>query len=267
MGNTADAEKYLNRSRNWRNQWNPELTSLGFGGFLDARDANGFLGLDPLNCGGCYWSDPLYQGLSWEYSFNAHHDLDHLIDISGGQDMFVRRLQTMFEPDRNPNGDPQFNNTLFDPGNEPSFTTPYLFNWVGRQDLSVEISRRIAQRYYSPTPGGLPGNSDAGAMESWLLWSMIGLYPVTGQTTFLVGSPWFSDLALDLGDGKTLQINANGGNDSAFYVQSLQVNGEDWDRAWVTWDDIFARGGTLDFELGPDPVDWATGPPPPSPAS
>jgi putative alpha-1,2-mannosidase len=97
---------------------------------------------------------------------------------------------------------------------------------------------------------------------------MIGLWPMTGQTTFLVLSPWFPELTINLGTGKQLKITTTGGNkDTAFYVQSLKVNGEDWDKAWVTWEDVFANGGTMDFILGEETVDWATGDLPPSPAS
>lgn len=265
---TEDAQKYLDRSRNWRNQWNEDLVYGNFSGFVGPRAANGtFLAQDPLSCGGCYWADYYYQGLPIEYSFNAHHDIKHLVELSGGREEFVKRLEVMFTPGLNPSGSAAYNYTLFNPGNEPSFTTPFLFNYVGRQDLTVKYSRFIAKSYYHPTPGGLPGNSDAGAMESWVLWVMLGLYPMTGQTTFLIGSPWFSDLSIQLGEGKDLHITTTGGDDESYYVQSLKVNGKDWDKAWVSWEDIFAEGGSLDYVLGPEPVDWATGELPPSPAS
>ena len=150
--------------------------------------------------------------------------------------------------------------------NEPAFTTPYLFNFAGRQDLSVKYSRNSALSFYGDGVDGLPGNSDAGAMQTWILWSMIGLYPITGQTTFLIGSPWLDHLEINLGDGKKLTITG-GRKDSGYYVQSLKINGETWDRAWLTWNDVFADGGTLEFELGDDPVRWANGTLPPSPAS
>ncbi|KAI4869380.1 glycoside hydrolase family 92 protein [Hypoxylon rubiginosum] len=267
LGKDDEAEKYLNRSRNWRNQWNPDLEALGFTGFLGPIDEDGnFVDQDPLSCGGCYWGDDYYQGLPMEYSFNAHHDINKLIELGGGVDTFTARLEKLFEGGVS-SGNSQFNHTLFNPGNEPSFTSPYLFNYVGRQDLTVKYSRYVANSYYAPTAAGLPGNSDAGAMESWILWSMIGLYPMTGQTTFLVGSPWFSDLTIDLGGNKKLVITTTGGSDTAYYVQSLKVNGAACDKAWVTWEDVFANGGTLDFVLGPEPADWATGDAPPSPAT
>ncbi|KAG7152494.1 putative secreted glycosidase like protein [Verticillium longisporum] len=270
LGKMEEAEKYLNRSRNWRNQWNPNLEALGFRGFLGPRDENSgaWLNHDPLDCGGCYWGDLLYQGLSWEYSFNAHHDLSHLIDLAGGNDTFRDRLDKTFEPGQYAGND-QFGHTIFNPGNEPSFGTPYLYNFVGRSDLSIERSRFIARKYFKPTPDGLPGNSDAGAMESWLLWSMLGMYPLTGQTTFLIVAPWFSDLTIHLSGGKTLQIIATGVDEAnkSWHVQSLKVNGKPWTRSWVTWGDIFAEGGTMEFELGREVKEWATGPLPPTPGS
>jgi predicted alpha-1,2-mannosidase len=268
LGKTADVTKYITRSRNWRNHWNPAATALNFIGFLVPRSASGFITQNPLSCGGCYWGDVYYEALPWEYSFNAHHDINTLIALSGGPATFVSRLEMTFTPGVDTSGrSTAFNNTIFNPGNEPSFTTPYLYNFVGRQDLSVKQSRNIAKSYYSPTPGGLPGNSDAGAMESWLLWNMLGLYPMVGQTTFLIGSPWFANTTISLSQGKSLTMTTIGGSNSSYYVQSLKVNGQPWTQSWLTWNDVFANGGTMDFVLGPEPTHWDTGKAPPSPAS
>ena len=150
------------------------------------------------------------------------------------------------------------------------FNVPYLYHYIGRQDMSVFRSRDIAKSYYAAGVSGLPGNSDAGAMQTWLLWNMIGLYPVTGQSTFLIHSPWFDSLVIDLGDGKHLNVTSNGGDGNGggnIYVQRLRVNGNGWEKNWLTWDDIFAHGGTLEFELGETASDWFTGELPPSPAS
>ncbi|KKA29904.1 hypothetical protein TD95_001479 [Thielaviopsis punctulata] len=266
LGHVSEAEKYLKRSRNWRNHWNPAMSALGHSGFLAPRDEQGFIDQDPLSCGGCYWGDDYYQGLPWEYSFNAHHDINTIISFAGGKERFVDRLELMFKPNTVP-GNGQFGHTIFNPGNEPSFGSPYLYNFANQQHLSVKRSRAIAKSYYSPTPAGLPGNSDAGAMESWLLWNMLGLYPMTGQTTFLVGSPWLEDVTLHLGGGRELHITARNGSEDAFYVQALRVNGRPWNQSWVTWDNVFAQGGSLDFVLGSEPVQWDIGMTPPSPGT
>ncbi|KFA81414.1 hypothetical protein S40288_08871 [Stachybotrys chartarum IBT 40288] len=266
LGLDDDARRYLERSRNWRNQWNPDMTALGHSGFLGPRNLTGFIAQNPMSCNGCYWGDYYYQALPWEYSFNAHHDMSTIVSLVGGRDMFIDRLEKLFTPGLF-SGNGQFGNTMFNPGNEPSFGSPFLYNFVNRQDLTVRRSRFVAKSYYSPTPGGLPGNSDAGAMESWLLWNIIGLYPLTGQTTFLIASPWFKDLTIHLGGCKTLHITTTGGSEDVFYVQSLKVNGEDWNKSWVSWSDVFANGGTLEFVLGESPANWTTGALPPSPAS
>ncbi|KAL2000072.1 hypothetical protein VTN02DRAFT_3585 [Thermoascus thermophilus] len=264
LGKADDAERYLNRSRNWRNHWNAEQGSLGFFGFVVPRNESGFIATDPLTDSG-YWGDPYYEASSWAYSWADVHDMKKLVELMDGPETVVNRLNTMFTVGANGGS-----GMIFDPTNEPMFSIPYLYNYVNRQDLSVLQSRKIAKGYYHTGPTGLPGNSDAGAMQTWLLWNMIGLYPITGQTTFLIHSPWFESLTIDLGDGKKLEITATGGDgngDSNYYVQSLKVNGKEWKKNWLTWDDIFAEGGTLEFELGESPVDWATGELPPSPAS
>ncbi|TID22969.1 glycoside hydrolase family 92 protein [Venturia nashicola] len=258
LGKSDDALMYLQRSRNWRNHWDPNAESLGTKGFLVPRLANGSLiKQDPTDCLGCYWREAYYEGTPWEYTMNAHHDVSKLIEMGGGSGNFVKRLNTLLDPSKK----------IFNPGNEPSFTTPYLYNFVGRQDLSVKQSRGVAKNSYHPGAGGLPGASDAGAIQSWVLWNMIGLYPVTGQTTFLIGSPWLKDMTIQVPGGKTLHITSTGGDSDNYYVQSLKVNGKSWNKNWVTWNDIFANGGSLDFVLGSNPTRWDTGDLPPSPAS
>ncbi|CRG89759.1 putative glycosidase Rv0584 [Talaromyces islandicus] len=268
-GNSADAKKYLERSRNWRNHWNPEATSLGFNGFVVPRNLSGFQSIDILNAGG-YWADPCYEASPWAYSFTDVHDAAHMIELMGGSETFEERLNVTFEPGANDGS------IIFDSTNEPMFTIPYLYNYINRPDLSVLQSRTVAKSKYNTGVDGLPGNSDAGAMQTWLLWNMIGLYPITGQTTFLIHSPWFDSLEIDLGssshggESKKLRVTATGGDnngDSNYFVQSLKVNGQKWTKSWLTWDDVFANGGTLEFELGAEPVQWATGDVPPSPAS
>ncbi|TAQ88582.1 hypothetical protein B7494_g3091 [Chlorociboria aeruginascens] len=264
LGKADDATKYLNRSRNWRNHWDPDLESIGYSGFIVPRNTTGLIYSDPLNNDG-YWGDPFYEANSWEYSWGDIHDMAEIISLMGGNETFNARLDTMFTVGANP-ANPD--GIIFDATNEPTFNVPYLYNFVNNQSRSVLQSRRVAKEYSTSTTG-LPGNSDAGAMQTWLLWNMIGLYPITGQTIFLIASPWFEELTIDLG-GKSLNITSTGGDgngDSSFYVQSVKVNGVSWTKNWLVWEDIFEDGGTLEFVLGPDPVKWDTGELPPSPAS
>lgn len=263
LGKMADAEKYQNRSHNWQNHWDPRMKFQNFTGFLSPIDSTSgtfpSTPQDPIACGSCYWDAPYYEALPYEYSFNAHHDMKKLIQLMGGDTQFIGRLETFFQQGLySPNN--AFGGTIFNPGNEPSFATPYLFNFVpGFQHRSVAISRRTAA-FYSLANNGLPGNSDAGSMQSWLLWSIIGLYPITGTTTFLIGSPQLTDLTINLGGGKKLTVTSKGGDEATgkWFVQSLKVNGKAWNKSWVDWSDVFKNGGTMGFVLGANPVSWDT---------
>jgi len=115
LGKLDDTVKYLNRSRNWRNHWNPDLESIGYTGFLVPRDTSGFIDTDPLNDAG-YWGDPYYEASSWEYSWGDIHDMKKLIEWMGGNDTFYSRLETMFTVGTNPN---DAGGIIFDSTNEP----------------------------------------------------------------------------------------------------------------------------------------------------
>jgi putative alpha-1,2-mannosidase len=154
--------------------------------------------------------------------------------------------------------------------NNRTFNLPYLYNYISLPNHSVLRSRHVAKSLYNTSPMGLPGNSDAGAMQTWLLWNIIGLYPVTGQTTFLIHSPWFTNLTLDLEEGKKLVVTSEGGDgngDEKIFVKKVWVNGKAWGKGWLAWEDVFKNGGSIHFELGEEMVDWANREVPPSPAS
>jgi putative alpha-1,2-mannosidase len=113
LGEQSDhASRYLNRSRNWRNHFNPNATALGFSGFVVARNLSGFQETDVMDSTG-YWGDLLYEGSAWAYSFTDIHDASAMIDLMGGSTAFEERLNKTFEVGAN-NG-----SNIFDPTNEP----------------------------------------------------------------------------------------------------------------------------------------------------
>lgn len=114
-------------------------------------------------------------------------------------------------------------------------------------------------------PFGVPGNSDSGALNSWLIWSMLGLYPVVTQPVYLIASPWFSDLNMTVNGNRTLRITAEGLGEDSFYVQGVKINGQDWDKNWMEHEDVMVNGGTIEFTLGKEAVVWEKGDVPPSP--
>lgn len=264
LGKDKDYQKYLKRSGNWKNLWNKDATAKGYDytGFIQPRNADGSFNnnnYDPLSCFGCYWGDDEYEGTPVEYGFSIPHDIETLVDLMGGKDQFIERLDDMFGV--------YGGKALADIGNEPSFLTPFLYNFVNSQSKTVETTRYLVHKYFNPSNTGLPGNSDAGAMQSWLIWNLIGLYPITGTSTYLISSPFvpYFQMKLDNGD---LTITADNLDDKSgsVYVQELWVNDEKWDKNWVSHEDIFANGGKLHFVLGTKKSNWdADGDVPPSP--
>ncbi|TKA61306.1 hypothetical protein B0A49_09728 [Cryomyces minteri] len=269
-----DAATYLNRSAGWQRIWNHNLTSLNYTGFLTPVYPNGTIqsGYDPLSCGACEWDAIAYEALPWEYSWTVPFDMETLISFIGGPARTESRLDTMFIPNIKTTavgtgGTNGIGSTLFNPGNEPSFSTPFLYNYLqGRQYKSVQRSRETVNQYYTTGLSGLPGNSDAGAIDSWLVWNMLGLYPVVTQPVYLLLSPFFSDITLSVAGNSTLRITAQGLGDESYYVQSVKVNGQQWYQSWVSHSDLTKEGGaTIEFVLGPRTTSWDTGALPPSP--
>lgn len=98
-----------------------------------------------------------------------------------------------------------------------------------------------------------------------MVWNLLGLYPVVTQPVYLLLSPWFSDLSVNVSGNKTLRIRASGLEDGP-YVQSVRVNGVVWNKSWVSHQDLVdGEGGVIEFVLGNEQVEWDVGELPPSP--
>lgn len=239
LGHQDLYQKYLKRSANWRNLWREDYEWQGMRGFIMPRDADGrWLDSVPWGKSKVYqplipyrpdtkvapwylpwWSTFFYEALSAEYSLSIPHDVPGLVELCGGKEAFINRLHTFFA------------NKHYNVANEPSFITPYLYHWVDRTDLSVARIRQIVNDNYDDTPLGLPGNDDSGAMSSWLVFNMMGLYPVAGQNLYLVGSPLIPEYTIHLENGKKLQV-----------VRDEKM--KSWDRKFLTHE-LLTSGGKL----------------------
>lgn len=135
----------------------------------------------------------------------------------------------------------------------------------------MQRSRALATDFYFNTSNGIPGNSDAGALNCWLLWQMLGMYPIVTTPVYLLESPWFDDINITVNHNRTLRIRAEGLDDGdgrqGFYVQGVRINGREWDRNWFEHGDmgIMTEGGEILFRLGEEMKVWETGDAPPSP--
>jgi len=253
LGRTADFKKYLARSANWRNLWDANFSEDGFTGFIRSRHRDGSW-LTPFTAMDfCTWNGTtFYEGNSWTYSTFVPQDVASLIQISGGPETFVRRLDAFFAvPFR------------YDVGNEPGFLAPYLYNWAGRPDKTAEHVRQIIAQSYHAGPKGLPGNDDSGAMSSWYAFGQIGIYPNAGQDVYLIGSPAYPRTTLHLEGGKQFVIEARNRSAKAIYVAAATLNGKPLDRSWLHHSEIVS-GGKLILSMSETPAHWAEHNPPPS---
>jgi predicted alpha-1,2-mannosidase len=256
LGKRDDQAKYLTRAGQWQNLWDDGFADGGFSGFIRPRHRNGEWKTNFTALDGCSWNgDTFYEGNSWTYSFFAPQDVASLIRKCGGKEKFVQRLDAFFNvPGR------------CDVTDEPFFLTPYLYIWAGQQAKTAERVHHILTHDYHPTPGGLPGNDDSGAMGSWSAFGALGFFPNAGQDIYLIGTPMFSLARLTLGNGKTFTIRANNVSDKNIYIASARLNGKPFNTAWIRHAQIMA-GGILDLQMADKPSDWPTGPVPPSPVS
>jgi predicted alpha-1,2-mannosidase len=252
LGKTKEAALYASRTHNFEHLWDKDMTVEGFKGFLRPRNPDGTWAPPYLVVRGT-WPDFFYEGDIWTYSIYAPQDMRRLIEMAGGNEMFVHRLDNIFL------------RRHFDVTNEPGFLIPVLYNYAGRPDKTADIVQLILEKDFTDSRAGIPGNDDSGAMSSWLIFSTLGLFPIAGEDVYLISTPSIPDASLTLGNGKKLRIvaknlNANGLNR---YVQSATLNGVDLPTAWFRHGQI-KDGATLVLTMGSAPSSWGKTIPPPS---
>ena len=151
--------------------------------------------------------------------------------------------------------------------NEPDMEVPWAYHYVGRPDRTAEVVHAALNNMFGLGRGGLPGNDDSGGLSAWYVWASLGLFPVAGQSLYLVNAPSFSYSRIDLGGSELVIVATDfvepepGG--PVQYVQSMTFNGEPLDRTWLSARELH-RGGRLEIALGPEPSDWGTTNRPPS---
>lgn len=280
MGRDSLHNRYIERSHNWKNLWNPFVESAGTTGFIWPRKADGSWVEDFSTLRPGSWPDFFYESHSWEYSLYVPHDVEGLIERSGGREAFIQRLNTMFlstpseqlavseedEPVDYMPGEEGVEGTVdfyYNPTNEPGFLSPVLYNWAGRPDLSNDRVRSIIAEQYGTGRDGLPGNDDSGAISSWLLFHMMGFFPVAGQDLYVIAAPHLPEVTINLENGQQFVVEAQGLSSENRYITSATLNGEPLHQAWFRHTDI-KDGGKLVLKMGPETNDWGTDVPPPS---
>jgi predicted alpha-1,2-mannosidase len=146
-------------------------------------------------------------------------------------------------------------------GNEPSLHIPYLYNYAGAPWKTQKRVRMLLDTWFTNTFFGIPGDEDGGGLSGFVVFSSIGIYPVTpGTPVFNIGSPVFTDVTIKLQNSKTFRIAANASSRQNKYVQKATLNGKEWNSPWFSWDEI-KDGGELVLEMGSRPnYKWGSDP-------
>lgn len=259
--NYADRDELLGRADNYRNLLDPETK------WIRPRHADGT------------WIDPFLpendygfqEGTSWQYSWLVVQDLAGLFEGMGGNSAVNERLDTFFSfpasatvpaiPGKVQNQATAFGlvykGNQYAPGNEHDLQAPFLYNYSGAPWKTQAVARAAAS-VYTPTYDGLPGNDDLGALSGWLVWTMLGAYPVTpGAPMYTVASPVFERATVHRPGGTDLVIEAPGASAVNKYVQSATLDGEALSKTWFNE----TQGNKLTVQMGPVPnLTWGADP-------
>lgn len=190
------------------------------------------------------------EGNAWQYTWHVQHDVPGLIELFGGQQPFLHKLDSLFIV--------KLEGSLEDVtgligqyahGNEPSHHVAYLYTLAGKPERTQELIREIFDTQYKPEPDGLCGNDDCGQMSAWYMLSAMGFYPVDPVSgNFVFGAPQMPKIVLHLADGKTFTVIAENLSKEHKYVDSITLNGEPYTKNYIAYDDIM-KGGTLVYKM------------------
>jgi len=257
LGKESDHKYFLKRSKNYMNVFNPA------NGFMAPKmaDGNWVEPFDPQLSGGTGSRSFYAENNAWTWNFSVQHDIPHLIELLGGNEKFIKRLDALFnEPTRISKWqfmgqfpDATGLNGMFVAGNEPSFHIPYLYNYAGQPWRTQRRIREIMEMWFDDKPMGIPGDEDGGGLCSWYVFSAMGFYPVTpGSGEYTLGSPFFESVKIELPDGKVFSVIAKNCSYKNKYIQSARLNGKELNKPFITHTDII-NGGKLQLVMGEKP--------------
>ncbi|MCR5819794.1 MAG: GH92 family glycosyl hydrolase [Bacteroidaceae bacterium] len=249
-GNAAvsdDVAYFEQRSHLYKNLYDPRV------GFMRSRNAKGdFGGIENFNP--AFQTKDYTEGNPWQYLWLVPHDVQGLVEMLGGRDQALTRLDGLFSASSqlNAEANPDITGLIgqYAHGNEPSHHIAYLYTLMGKPGKTAAIVRRIMRELYTDQPAGLCGNEDVGQMSAWFILSALGFYPVEPcGGNYVVGSPLVKEADVYVGDGRTLHIRTHNNNDRNICVKKVIFNGKAVTGGIIRHADI-VKGGTLDFYMG-----------------
>lgn len=263
LGNKEEADYFLKRGLNYRTVFNKETLFFhpkdSFGNFIQPFDYNFDGGMGARNA--------YDENNGWVYRWDVPHNVGDLVELMGGKKRFVAELERMYSASLgkarydfyNQLPDHTGNVGQFSMGNEPAMHIPYLYNYAGEPWRTQKRIRNLLTQWFRNDLMGIPGDEDGGGMTAFVVFSMMGFYPVTpGLPMYVIGSPVFEEQTIQLGNGKKFRVVCHNYAPENKYIQSAKLNGKEWNKSWFSHKDLM-QGGTLEFVMGKRPNKaWAS---------
>ena len=232
LGKAEDAAYFQDRSNNYKKLYDEKI------GFFHPRKIDGSFTEKyiPKYCGGQGGRMYFAENNAYIYNFAAQHDIDGTVELMGGKDAFAAKLDNLFIEQYDSNLKSVFLYQYPDAtglmgqfcmGNEPSFHIPYLYNYCGQAYKTQRKIHELIDLWFKDSPLGICGDEDGGAMSAFLVFSAMGFYPVNPASgEYDLGSPIFDKVEIDLPNGKTFTVAADGAAQKEKYIQAASLNGE-----------------------------------------
>jgi predicted alpha-1,2-mannosidase len=245
VGAQEDYAYFMKRSQAYRYYFDPVTR------FMRPKDSSGAFRspFDPMGL------RDYREGNAWQYTWLVPHDVPGLISLFGSEEAFISKLDSLFLVKG------ELKNALdvtgligqYAHGNEPSHHILYLYAFAGQPWKTAEKVRQVLTTLYADKPAGLSGNEDVGQMSAWYILSAMGMYPVApAGGDYVFGSPLVDEAVFMGPDNKQFRIVAHNNSPVNLYIQGIRLNGKPYPKSYIRFEDIKA-GGTLEFEMGPEP--------------
>jgi predicted alpha-1,2-mannosidase len=262
LGRDDIYQKYITRSQNWQNVFNPYTTT---GPYVQQRDGGGDFPPGPgfqQPGDGAFGQPGFNEGNATQYTFMVTQNPAGLVAALGGDAAATARLNALFDTSVGEHwGMAGPNAPYFWFGNEPNFGHPWLYNYTGAPWKTQQTVRAVLDRLFAPTSNGLPGNDDLGAISAWYVWGAMGVYPLTPGTADLqLAVPLFPHVEVIRPGGGGLVFDAPGADAGPRYITGATVDGRPWSKPWLPADKVTDNGVTtvrLSLSATPD-TSWGT---------
>lgn len=251
-----EIDVYAKRAMNYKNVYHPKRKLMAGrttkGEFPDA--------FNPTD-----WGRDFTEGNSWHYSWSVFHDPQGMINLMGGQKEFVNMLDSVFiipgargMESRSMIHEMREMQVMdmgqYAHGNQPIQHMVYLYNYAGEPWKAQYWAREIMDKLYTAAPDGYCGDEDNGQTSAWYVFSALGFYPLCpGSNEYIIGSPLFRSVKVELGNGKQIEIKAANNSKENRYVADMSVNGNKHSKNYLTHEELM-KGARIDFKMSATPV-------------